>query len=513
MAYAELWQPINGAISNLNQTINTVANREDRRAAQGLQSILQLDSLEGTAFDRRQRKAAGERAERQLELQQEQQSFSQRQAEAAAARQAEHDRLVRPVLELQQKEAEEKLLPKDVNFYNFLPQDPQTEQWAFKDTEAAKRMATIIGGDGAQWDAQTRNLVDRNGNPIKRTGFQLKSAAPGIHGIVTAYSDPLVQQDQYVSQLQADVDDKRKIVQQFKKGHGTVDRSQRLAPQIKQAESDLHRAEIALEREKGKKPWKLIENYEKRQRVLDAFTAQYAFNGGEPQALTVLLNSAKENSDLLQNLRKQKYDALYGDTKELLARYAMKMDDKGNVLETRIISAPKTKQGVLPEDVDERLLAQDGWVWGEHVAKKNMGAGGSGSNNAWVAGFKMGERPFTKEGPAGQFILKPGMGQAHSAYGRLYEKFYEDTKNPMTSANKARDTVVAAETGYWGMVNKIASEFDLDPIEDRDLIHERLKSIPFGNTEKIGKNGEGSFYNSIEEVLEYIPDNPHLNFN
>lgn len=506
MAYAELWMPIRNAISNMNQTINTMANREAQRSAQGLRNLMAMDDLVSSKarrdsaragglraqkrldadlayqdFQKQQSIAAAERAERQLELQEEDQTFNQRIRNAAEARAARIAELQEPVLRHQAAIAEQYLTPRDVNIYSVLPQE--AKDWAFEDTNAADMVAKTVGGPTAIFDPQSGQLIDStNGQPIQRTGVQISQAMPGILGIVSSVDNPDQLDRSQMEKLQSRIQARKDEIKKTPKGV-----HDRLITRKASLEQANFRDAQELQKLKNQPAWKRINRYEVRQQLLENLAAQYVANGGDNGATVDVLNRAIiENSDRLQDLYKQKEKALVADPNTLVVKEVHKLGENGEIVPgtTRIMSVPKVTKSVTPRDVDPSLPPGE-WVFGEDIAAKNKSGGRVGE---WVAGSNLIKAAYgVKSG--NDWMINPEDETKHRMAFNVFEPFIKKAAEEgaaipeLTAGNQAVNATNAAFNDYWVKFNQFAAEegVDLRKPDKRQAAYEIFnEETPYG---------------------------------
>ena len=464
MAYQELWMPIQNAIQNVNQTINTISDRADRRQAQGLQSLLTADSLVGRQInrdlaqkqDRRAdqqmnlSKAANARAERQAQLNEQNLTHQQQMdRKRLALRQAEF-KATEPQRRLQAAVAEEALIPRSVSLDTFFPGAADEAI----STGTAHEMASILGGTGSTFDPQSRTFIDPQGKPMQMTKIQLKSVYPIAAGLAIASGDPRRIETQRAAALEEEISRMSDNLKKIKSNSRVPNRA---AAELEYA---LKKKKENLESLSQKKDWEYIDVYEKRQQMLDQ-SAMYAESLGIP--VTSLINASKQNSDILDTLYEAKEDHLTGGKggTGITQRWAMQVDDDGNPIPgtTVLVNTPKNMlRSMYPEEVDPGLT---GYVWKEGV-ETDLKLKESGQlDTQWMNGYRVLRGDYTSENAKGQFVITKGLEDEYRIAKQLYSEFYDAMNGDFgRAAAQARNTAQDALTQYHNLMDEWEYQVD-----------------------------------------------------
>jgi hypothetical protein len=445
MAYAELWQPINNAVQNVNQTINTISDRADRRQAQGLQSLMAMDSLKGKQIDRDLATAANQRAERQQRLQESGMDFQQKLALQQEKRQKALFEAGIPQRKLAQVQAQEALKPRAVPISTFFS-TPEDVSMAVE-TGVADQLATVFGGPGSKYNAETSMFESADGKQIQMNMPQIQASAPAVAGLVAATVDPRSTDKAKENKLTAEI---KELEDQYNK----IAKNPKLPGAIvRELDYKIAKKTEALKAIEKKKPWDRIDEYEARQRRL-VQTGAWLEAIGKP--VSMISDAAKANAAILDGLYEEKENHLTGGKSGtgITQKWAVKTDKVGNPIpgSMMLVNTPKNMIGSMsPTEVDPRLK---GYVWKEG-AEFDLQLDKEGRiDGQWMSGYRLLQDAFGKFNSETQWFVDEDKSDQFQMARSMYSEFYDELNKDF---GRAADRSIKQSEVYY---NKFKSDIE-----------------------------------------------------
>jgi hypothetical protein len=311
--------------------------------------------------------------------------------------------------------------------------------------DAMNELAELMYGEEARWDSDKKEFTKVGTTAaLEVSKNDINNMFPALLGLQARYANSDLNARKKITTLNGQISTAE---ESLKAANARAKHDVRFQNDASQIKTELEKLKSDREAQlESLKPEARLDRLEEKAEQLNKAIA-YATDIGAKGHAIKLDKDLREVNALIEGHREAITKAeTGGKSGQTQQRFAVRLDSDGNIMEMRLLNTAKgALGGMLPATFDEKLTADNGWVWGEQLdMAKKLGFGSQ--DKRWLDGYRVIKDMYgTTNTYTGNWEMEKGKRDEFQAVQKIYTELLKSDNKLMAGEAANQSTKIFQE--------------------------------------------------------------------